>query len=691
MSIRIKKNKLFFLIFLLFIFAFFAFAQDLEVTYPVIPGAPLTGEPTLPEYIRFIYNFSIIIAGLVAFFSLVYGGFRYLTSVGQAAAMADARAQITAGIVGLMILLGSYLFLVTVNPQLTIFRLAAPPPPVLVAPEPIPIQLTAETYDVYEIPIGRLIENALEPGRLNTIKNRAGEIKRISGEIRNKADNFLIGIQDCNNCGNTEPNLTSCKFGESCPAGLSCQGDPCLDRDAVLAIKEEIKALAGDLANEMEKMLGPLTSLKKDGQRLQLGVDILKETIYPINYDSFLEIKQVILEIGGEVRIIPFIVLGQTIRGRGDPATFYTDEERVTELLAAGLFPTFPQFDTLAVCDECEIDIHYTNIDIPTTTKDKMAAQWPSGKIKASCPGGVDCWDYVINWAKANGWNPVFLLALWGEESGFSTFKIALGCDPGGTLGFGGDIVGQLQCFAGTTDPVSGNCRPGGICEQGNTELCGFIRCWGGFHVQCNLSDNPNFWPVLFDMYMSLLPSEIDPALNPAAPSGNCTLTAPEALPPGLAGCPLDPTDPSFGLTCGWGGYPGHRAVDLDTPDDSFPPVFAVVDGTIFATGSASDPCGIEIRLDTGGFGTFRYCHLQSTIIPLGTSKGVLKGDVVGFADGTGGVPFHLHFALFESSEINPEHAKPIECLGIECIDNAPDLTAGICINGEALDPNLCL
>ncbi|HEB46283.1 MAG TPA: hypothetical protein ENI19_01065, partial [Candidatus Nealsonbacteria bacterium] len=112
MNKKVKKYKLIFLVSFLLFFAVFVFAQDLEVTYPTIPGAPLPAEPTLPEYIKYIYNFALIIAGLIAFFSLIYGGFRYMFSVGQPAAMSDAKDQITAGIVGLMILLGSYLFLV---------------------------------------------------------------------------------------------------------------------------------------------------------------------------------------------------------------------------------------------------------------------------------------------------------------------------------------------------------------------------------------------------------------------------------------------------------------------------------------------------------------------------------------------------------------------------------------------------
>jgi len=439
-----------------------------------------------------------------------------------------------------------------------------------------------------------------------------------------------------------------------------------------------LPGLADNLATTMETMLPPLTSLKKDEKRLEIGAEILKETIYPINYDNLLEIKQLVIEIGGEIRIIPFIVLGRWVPGRGDPSTFYTDEERVTELIASGRFPIFPLFNSLATCNECQIDLHFTNFEILEEKKEELASTFPG--IEASCPGGVDCWDYVINWAKTNGWNPAFMLALWGEETGFShdgfcdgTPCSALGClDPS----FGKNIVEQLSCFP----VVVNNCS--GFCETDNTDFCAFMRCWSG-GASCTLSNNPNFWPNLFSLYNRLIPSEIDPADNPAAPSGNCTTTALEVLPPELAGCPLDPTEPGFGITCGWGGYTGHRGIDINAPDGE--PVYAIADGTIFVTGSDADGCGIQIWLDTGGYGVFRYCHLLDTIIPHGTNRGVLKGFIIGRADTTGTAITgpHLHFE-YRPDGVNP---YPVECLNIQCIETAPDLRAGICVNGPVSCP----
>lgn len=105
--------------------------RDLEITYPTIPGAETPGpETTLPEYIKYIFNFAIIIGGILAFATLVFGGFMYLSSAGSAAMLGEAKSQISAGIFGLVLLLFSYLILITINPQLVIFGEMEPLKPV---------------------------------------------------------------------------------------------------------------------------------------------------------------------------------------------------------------------------------------------------------------------------------------------------------------------------------------------------------------------------------------------------------------------------------------------------------------------------------------------------------------------------------------------------------------------------------
>ena len=101
-----------------------SFIQALEVEYPEIGGwRPETVEQAiLPQYIKYIFTFSVAIAGLVAFGALIYGGFRYITSAGAPTVQTEAKDQIFAGVIGLVILLSSYLILTTVNPQLVLLK-----------------------------------------------------------------------------------------------------------------------------------------------------------------------------------------------------------------------------------------------------------------------------------------------------------------------------------------------------------------------------------------------------------------------------------------------------------------------------------------------------------------------------------------------------------------------------------------
>jgi len=115
--------------FLVLLLASFSLAEEeegkpLEIEYPEIgKWRPVTVEQAfLPEYIKYIFNFAVAIAGLVVFGALIYGGFRYITSVGAPTAQTEAKDQIFAGVIGLVILLSSYLILTTINPQLTLLK-----------------------------------------------------------------------------------------------------------------------------------------------------------------------------------------------------------------------------------------------------------------------------------------------------------------------------------------------------------------------------------------------------------------------------------------------------------------------------------------------------------------------------------------------------------------------------------------
>jgi len=105
--------------------------RPLEVVYPEIGGfKPEATQTNIAEYVRYIYYFFVTIAGFFALGGLFYGGFRYMTSVGNPEALKDAKDQIFAALLGLLILLSSWLILNSINPQLVILRVPLLKPPI---------------------------------------------------------------------------------------------------------------------------------------------------------------------------------------------------------------------------------------------------------------------------------------------------------------------------------------------------------------------------------------------------------------------------------------------------------------------------------------------------------------------------------------------------------------------------------
>ena len=113
-----KKNFFIILFFILFL-ALAGFATGTEIEYPSVPHAVApTDSTTFPEYAKYLVNFSLTVSGIVALGVLVWAGFLYLTSAGNLSQMEDAKRKIIGSLLGLAIIIGSYVILYTINPQL---------------------------------------------------------------------------------------------------------------------------------------------------------------------------------------------------------------------------------------------------------------------------------------------------------------------------------------------------------------------------------------------------------------------------------------------------------------------------------------------------------------------------------------------------------------------------------------------
>lgn len=93
--------------------------RELELKYPYLPGPSLPG---IPEYAQFLFKLAVFLTGLILFGVLIYGGILYLTSAGRPGQIMEAKRRIFSALLGVGILLGSWLILTTIfgaPPKLT--------------------------------------------------------------------------------------------------------------------------------------------------------------------------------------------------------------------------------------------------------------------------------------------------------------------------------------------------------------------------------------------------------------------------------------------------------------------------------------------------------------------------------------------------------------------------------------------
>jgi len=121
MAERVKKLKLFiFLVSASLFGALRVFAESLETDWPDSPlGTPLEIDSGIAELVKYLYEWGIVIGIIIFFGILIYAGFEYLTSAGKPERLSSARKRIFSGFAGVLLLLGSFLLLNTINPELT--------------------------------------------------------------------------------------------------------------------------------------------------------------------------------------------------------------------------------------------------------------------------------------------------------------------------------------------------------------------------------------------------------------------------------------------------------------------------------------------------------------------------------------------------------------------------------------------
>jgi hypothetical protein len=118
---------------------------------------------TLTELVSAIFNFILLAGGAAGVVAVIWGGINYLTSAGDPTKMGDARNQVFAAILGLIILFSSWIILNTINPDLVNIREPGSlPAPAIIQPPETPVGPPPETPAGFSyVPLGKTIDDVI--------------------------------------------------------------------------------------------------------------------------------------------------------------------------------------------------------------------------------------------------------------------------------------------------------------------------------------------------------------------------------------------------------------------------------------------------------------------------------------------------------------------------------------------------
>lgn len=103
-------------------------AQSIDITPGKGSSFAALGSLTVPGIISALIRLTVVVAAIVFFFILVIGGIRWIASGGDKAQTEGARNQITAALVGLVIVFAAWAIVALINTffHVDIFSLAIP-------------------------------------------------------------------------------------------------------------------------------------------------------------------------------------------------------------------------------------------------------------------------------------------------------------------------------------------------------------------------------------------------------------------------------------------------------------------------------------------------------------------------------------------------------------------------------------
>jgi len=341
-----------------FLLGSFCSAQsNLENDYPMMPGLsaqdiPVSTQTAMPTLIRYSFHFIIFASGLIIFLAFIKGGLSYIRSSGNAAKTKLAKEEMFSAVLGILIILCSWLLLNTINPQLLFYNMKlqtlniTPPVQQNVA--------TKEKGKLLQIPLGVLIENALlgvpamakidqADQNLKSFETKAKELRDLSKQLKDLALSFHCGNSSCSgSCG-----------------GVSCGYT--YDQAAVDSKIQEINAAIDELKIVEKDQARPNRWAINDPRYdLKLAAALITGACPSgaINQNDYIGMKDLEPE-GIEIDTIPGwpsnIITNASGQKFEDPATFYCSDpdiyaamdsasgsDTIAETLPPGDLPTAP-------------------------------------------------------------------------------------------------------------------------------------------------------------------------------------------------------------------------------------------------------------------------------------------------------------------------------------------------------------
>lgn len=285
-----KKPKLFFLFLILLLSSFF-----LGSNFVLAEGE----EASIPQYIKYIFNFSIMLVGVAAFVALIYSGFLRFTSFGDAKRIKESKERFRASFVGLLIVLLSYVIITTINPQLVIWEIELKTaeietPEIPIVPTPPPTVM--EEANTSEEDFKSLADYQIE--RIEEGLELAKESSALFGRTKSLVDS-------CCSCSCSRKEVLGQCCDVCCVAVWAyCYGEPCVEAQGIIPglskmveqgegsvvrfQKETIEALIKtEELKELKGILTALTHCRLDYRKKLLICGQAKDEEYKEGCDEF--------------------------------------------------------------------------------------------------------------------------------------------------------------------------------------------------------------------------------------------------------------------------------------------------------------------------------------------------------------------------------------------------------------------